>query len=299
MEELLTKSWKDRGVSDNSVRLYLFQLRQLNGSEPIENIDFLRDVNRVLTQLQRYKSSTVRTKLISVVACLKIMDEPDLLKEYSSIVKQINDNTDATFKSESQKENWISKDDIMELWKKYDDEVATFANKRKISEKQQEILLRFMILSLYTLISPRRNMDYHKMLIVKKMLPNMDDKFNYLDLKTKCFYFNNYKTAGKYNQQIEQIPEKLFNVIKIYLKHHSKECEWFLCIDGKPLPHSNSITLILNKIFGKKVGCSMLRNIMATDALHEIQPLLDKVKEMAKKMGNSSSTLINNYIKKD
>jgi hypothetical protein len=249
--------------------------------------------------LEKYKQSTVRTKLIAVIACLKTMDEPELLKEYSDIVKKINDDTDNTTKSETQKENWISKDEVMKLWKKYDEEVATFANKRKIDEKQQEILLRFMILSLYTLITPRRNADYGLMKIVKKMTPNMSDEFNYLDLKTKSFYFNNYKTKNLYNQQIEQIPELLWNVIKVYLKFHSKDCDFFLCIDNKPLPHGNSITLILNKIFGKRVGCSLLRSIFATDSLKEIQPLLDKVKQKAKEMGNSSTALINNYIKRN
>jgi hypothetical protein len=236
--------------------------------------------------------------LIAIVAALKCLDHPDLLKEYTEIVKKINDNTDNTTKSDTQKENWMNKTEVMDLWKKYDEEVATFANKRKIDEKQKKTLLQFMILSLYTLISPRRNKDFYLMKIVKKITPDLSDEFNYLDLKNKCFSFRSYKTAGKYNEQIEQIPENLFNVIKIYLKFHTKDCDFFLCSDGKPLPHSNSITLILNSIFGKKVGCSMLRNIMATDQLQEIQPLLDEVKRKAKEMGSSATTLLNNYIKR-
>lgn len=298
MENNLIEQWKNRGVSDNSIKLYLFQLRQLNGSEPIENIDFLRDVNGVLKQLEKYKSSTIRTKLISVVACLKTTNEAELLKEYADIIKKINDNTDNTNKSTTQKENWMSKEEIKNVWDQYNTEVYTFANKRKITEKQQETLLRFMILSLYTLISPRRNMDYYKMKIVKKMTPEMSEEFNYLDLKTRCFYFNNYKTKKTYSQQIEQISDPLWNVIKIYLKHHSKECDFFLCVDGKPLPHSNSITLILNKIFGRKIGCSMLRAFDATNDLHEIQPLLDAVKVKAEEMGTSVSALLGNYIKR-
>lgn len=298
MEEFLSKSWSNRGVSPSSIKLYLFTLCQLNGSE-LTDINFLRDVPNILSKLEKYKQSTVRTKLIAVIACLKTMDEPELLKEYSDIVKQINDDTDATVKSETQKENWISKDEVMELWNKYNDEVNLFKNKRNITEKQEDILLRFMILSLYTLISPRRNADYGIMKIVKKMTPNMDTEFNYLDMKTRTFYFNNYKTSGKYAQQDENIPDKLWDVIKVYLKFHSKDSDFFLCSDGKPLPHKNSITLILNKIFGKRVGCSMLRNIMASNKLHEIHPLLDKVKAMAKEMGTSANTLINNYIKRD
>jgi hypothetical protein len=298
MEEQIAKSWSNRGVSPSSIKLYLFQLRQLNGGE-LTDINFLKDIPEILNKLKKYKQSTVRTKLIAVIAALKCFNEPELLKEYSDIVKKINDETDNTIKSETQKENWMTKDEVMELWNKYNDEVYTFASKRKITEKQQDILLRFMILSLYTLITPRRNADYGLMKIVKKMTPNMSDEFNYLDLKTKTFYFNNYKTKNLYNQQIEQIPELLMNVIKIYLKFHSKECDFFLCIDGKPLPHGNSITLILNKIFGKRIGCSLLRAIYASNSFKEIQPLLDKVKEMAKEMGNSSTALINNYIKKN
>jgi hypothetical protein len=297
MEDFLIEQWKNKGVSDNTIKLYLFQLRQLNG-EPLENIQFLKDVSKNLERLSKYKTNTIRTKLIAIVACLKCLEEPILLKEYTEIVKKINDNTDNTTKSETQKENWMSKEAVMNLWNQYNQEVQTFANKRKITEKQQEILLRFMILSLYTLISPRRNMDYAKMLVVKKMSSDMNEEFNYLDLKTKCFYFNNYKTKKVYSQQIEQIPDSLMDVIKIYLKFHPKDCNFFLCIDGKPLQHSNSITLILNKIFGKKVGCSMLRNIMATSELEEVQPLLDKVREKAQEMGTSMNTLLTNYIKR-
>ena len=297
MEEFLTKSWSNRGVSPSSIKLYLFTLCQLNGGE-LTDINFLRDVPKILSKLEKYKQSTVRTKIIAVIACLKTMDEPELLKQYSDIVKQINDATDNTTKSETQKENWMSKDEVMELWKKYNDEVNLFKNKRNITEKQQDILLRFMILSLYVLISPRRNADYGLMKIVKKMTPDLSTEFNYLDLKNKCFIFRNYKTKKTYSEQIEDIPNNLWDVIKTYLKFHSKECDFFLCVDNKPLPHGNSITLILNKIFGKKVACSMLRNIMATNNLQAVQPLLEQVKVMAEEMGTSVSALLNNYIKK-
>ena len=130
------------------------------------------------------------------------------------------------------------------------------------------------------------------------MSPDLSNEFNYLDLKTRRFIFNNYKTKKTYAQQTEDIPDELWSVIKTYLKYHSKECDFFLCIDGKPLPHTNSITLILNKIFGKKVACSMLRNIMATNDLQAVQPLLDQVKQKAEEMGTSVSALLNNYIKR-
>jgi len=298
MEEQFIDNLKNRGVSDNSIKLYLFQLRQLNGGE-LQNIEFLRDIPEILNKLKKYKPSTIRTKLISVIACLKTQDEPELLKEYADIVKQINDDTDATIKSESQEKNWMSKSEIMNIWNQYDNEVNTFKAKRKITKPQEEILLRFVILSLYVLISPRRNLDYYKMKIVKKMTPDLSTEFNYLDLKSRQFVFNNYKTKKTYSQQVEDIPNDLWYVIKAYLKYHPKDCDFFLSIDGKPLPHSNSITIILNKIFGKRVGCSMLRNIFMTDNFKELQPMLENLKQKCQELGTSPSNALSNYIKKN
>ena len=56
------------------------------------------------------------------------------------------------------------------------------------------------------------------------------------------------------------------------------------------------MTRTLNKIFGKKIGSSLLRNIFLTDKYN------DNAKEMAddvKAMGTSSNTATNNYIKTD
>ena len=98
---------------------------------------------------------------------------------------------------------------------------------------------------------------------------------------------------------MEEIPSNLWNIIKVYLRFKPKT-ESFLCsFDGKPLPHVNSITLILNKIFGKRVGVSMLRNIFLSNKYKHLQPILDELKDDTNAMGTSIKTSLNNYIKKD
>jgi hypothetical protein len=136
------------------------------------------------------------------------------------------------------------------------------------------------------------------MLVVKKFVPEMTAD-NYLDVKKHNFIFNNYKTSKVYKQKVEEIPPNLWNIIKMYLRHKPKT-ESFLCnCEGKPLPHVNSITLILNKIFGKRVGVSMLRNIFLSDKYEKIHPLLEELSKDTDAMGTSNKTAINNYIKKD
>jgi integrase len=71
--------------------------------------------------------------------------------------------------------------------------------------------------------------------------------------------------------------------------------DWFLIYqDGKPLDKVNSITRILNKIFDKAIGSSMLRHIFLTDKYGKT---LDDQKKDAKDMAHSSS-MQKDYIKK-
>ena len=67
-----------------------------------------------------------------------------------------------------------------------------------------------MVLSLYTLHPPRRNIDYSLMKISNNM---NDDMFNYLDMDKKQFIFNNYKTQHTYRSVVDPIENELMKVI--------------------------------------------------------------------------------------
>ena len=299
MEEELVNQWKAKNYTDSTIRNYIHDLRLLNNKQPIENLHFLNDYQHIFQKLEHYKPTTIRAKLIAALAVLKLFPESELQTIYGTRIREINkDHTDNTTKSESQEANWMDKDEIMTIWENYSHKVASFANKKSITNDQYNILLQFMILSLYTLTPPRRNQDYQQMLVVKKFVPEMTAD-NYLDITKKRFIFNNYKTSKVYKQKVEEIPPILWNIIKVYLRHKPKT-ESFLCsFDGKPLPHVNSITLILNKIFGKRVGVSMLRNIFLSDKYEKLQPLLAELAKDTNAMGTSNKTAINNYIKTD
>ena len=77
-----------------------------------------------------------------------------------------------------------------------------------------------MVLLLYNMHAPRRNLDYSLMKISNNM---SDDKFNYLDMDKKQFIFNNYKTQGKYNSAVVNIEDELMQVISLYLSNHPEK----------------------------------------------------------------------------
>jgi len=307
MENKILDGLKTKGISESSLKLYLNNLKRLNGGQDIKNLSFLKNVDTVLDKIKDYKPNTRRTYLISIVSLLK--QDPKQKKLYDKYYphlmeynKQLQVNNT---KSEAQNENWISQDQVKEIYKKLEDDVKPFLSNKKITPEQYEKLLNYLILSLYTLHAPRRNMDYQKMVIINKYDTELSNKYNYLDLDTKEFKFNNYKTQKTYKTQTVPIVDELQKVITSYIKFHplkkalnkkSGAIPFLVDFEGIPFESNNVITRILNKIFNKKIGSSMLRNIYLTDKFS------DKVKELqdtAKDMGTSASTIQNNYIKLD
>jgi len=148
------------------------------------------------------------------------------------------------------------------------------------------------------------------MKLVSNYKADMSKDFNYLDLSKKEFIFNSYKTSSKYGSQLVKISNDLWNALVKYFKHHrcvgtrtdgrkvlneNDDGDWFLVYKNyKPLDKVNSITRILNKIFGKAIGSSMLRHIFLTDKYGDT---LDKAQKDAKEMAHSSE-MQKNYIKK-
>jgi hypothetical protein len=170
-----------------------------------------------------------------------------------------------------------------------------------LSPSQFDKLLQFVVLSLYTDISPRRNQDYLDMYVVKKLGKDYDKNKNYYDLATNRFVFNKYKTSKKYGEQVENVPVELQNTLKLYFQHHpgahskSKEFKLLVKHDGSALNTVNSITRILNKIFRKKVGASMLRHIYLSSKYGNV---LKEMKEDSIGMSHSVAEP-KNYIKYD
>ena len=95
-----------------------------------------------------------------------------------------------------------------------------------------------------------------------------DTNFNYLDLQNRQFLFNNYKTNHNYSTIEIPIEDNLFNVTQAYLKHHPQKSKlknkkhvvhFLVFMVGEPIKKSGDITKILNEIFGRYIGSSVLR----------------------------------------
>jgi len=305
----LDKLFDDKNISQSSKTLYLKNLERLNGGV-LKNFNFLKDVEKVMEKIQKYKPNTQRTYIISVVSLLKSLCaiQPKKYKKLydkyypylENLNKELKSNTE---KTDKEKENWIDQDAVMTRLQELKDKVNTTS--KKLSEGEYQDLLNYLLLSLYTLQPPRRNADYQNAILTKnpafKDLECFKD-YNWVDLNDNKFVFTKFKTAKTYKNQEVDISPQLREVIDLYLKHHplrklltkKTNIPFIVNYNGDIYSNNNDFTRLLYKIFDKKIGASMLRKIFLTSKYSDT---MDSLKKDTNDMGTSTSTAENHYIK--
>jgi hypothetical protein len=302
MEGEIVAKLQQKGLSDSSIKLYLKALKNLNDKNTIKNFRFLTKPEAILDKLKDYKPTTQRNAIIAVVSVLKALDNPLYNKYYDIMInmtKSINEASKSNEKTETQKENWMKWDEVVKVFDKMMDEIKP---SRTITEQEYNHLLATVVLGLYTLIPPRRNKDYTEMYITNvKDASKGEASKNYLDMKKQQFIFNVYKTAKKDGQLIIAIPAQLQSLLKLYIKYHPLKTQmkngdvpFLVGFDGRKIPE-NGITRILNKIFKKKVGSSMLRHIYLSSKYGNV---LEEQTNDSKMMSHGLDTQ-RDYIKTD
>lgn len=295
----------EKGLAPSSIKLYLRNLEKLNDGA-LKNLNFLKDSAVIQDKLEKYKQNTRRGYLISIVSVLsldKAKQKQKLYDDYYKLMMDKNRELKAVEasgeKTETQQKNWITWDEVGTKMKDLEDKVNSFG--KEINAHQYDILLQEVILALYYYKAPRRN-EYQKMNLVKT-ITGQPDTLNYLDYDKKQFVFNVFKTARKEGQVKEDIPPELFAIIQKYLKYHplvkgkitkATNVPFLVYHDGKPLSQINAITRVLNRIFGKAVGSSMLRHSYLTSKYGNIT---EEMKEDSKAMSHSVE-MQKDYIKK-
>ena len=305
---------KNKNISASSLNLYIKNLIRLNDDEEIKNFNFLKDSKKILEKIKDKSENTQRTYIISIVSLLKEQTEPKNKKLYDTYYKiliefnsKLKNNTE---KSEKQKENWITQDEVKNIYNKLEEAATPYllaARKKDANAKDWTHILDWFVLGLYVCQPPRRNIDYINMMVIKTFSPEMDKQYNYYSLDDNTMYFNNFKTQKTYKLQTIPANDAIKENFKKYLANHPlraqiKKLKINQCIpllvtfEGAHVEYKESITRILNKIFDKKIGSSLLRSIFLSDKYSDINK--EKQKDVTL-MGTSTNTADNNYIKNE
>ncbi len=192
-------------------------------------------------------------------------------------------------------ENWVSWETLLEFQKELYKPFIDFKEK-SITFQQKIEIQKLLILSLYTLLAPRRLeyalckiIDFEEYNFYKKKSPALLDNNIYLVKKNKKEKFFSFgylaiKVKTKINEIIN-IPDVLNNILNLHLKfHHDKHLLFQLKKKNQSLPMSKvslskTLTSINKKKFNKKIGCVMLRKIKITN-FYEKNSFVKLAKEM-------------------
>jgi hypothetical protein len=256
----------------------------------------------------------VRKSKISVI--IAILDDKhndhteelaEALKDYRKVMTEdankVNKREISQELSDKQRDNLISQEEVTKVYNDLKAEATPLLKKQILNRAQFDTLQKYVLLSLYVLIAPRRSLDYASFKI-----RNFDEKaesadnymVNYNKNKKKglaSFVFNTYKNSKRLGRQtVDNIPkplEKLIDTWKLFNKSD------FLLVNGQGRPITQSrIAVLLNDIFGgKNISTSMLRHIFLSDKFKDVN--LKELEETAHDMGQKDIRRTLKYVDKN
>ena len=295
----MIKQMEDKDFTPQTIKSYMERIYVLNGNKNWTSLVFLRDTETMLNLLKsKYALSSQKSMLGTIISVLNLKPIKSNKKASDIYLKYLTDDIVPLFnkvkgeKTEKQKENWITREDIEAVKKEYS-EKANAVIKGRVGRKQYDILLENMILSLYTSMPPRRAKDYVLMKLEDEET-EQDTNYNYYD--GTQFILNEYKTKKSHGQEKVQLPKVVKNDIAMYLdKTDSLDKEFLITTyNGKPFSIINEMTRRLNKIFGKKISVDLIRNMYYS---HKYGDIKADIIQDAKDMGTNLNTAMNIYTK--
>ena len=312
MNRLQERFIQEKGTAPTTATQYIQTLYSLHDKKPFKNLAFLRDTDRITTALQDKAISTQKTIVAVILSALDFYKRSASYKKtyqyydtlYTEKKDALLDTQDGT-KTETQENNWVDWNSVLEKKTELRKAVQEMAKEPRLTAPQYDTLLAYVALSLYTDIPPRRNQDFMDMVVVQK--EPTDTSKNYYVLENHTFVFNKYKTSKTYGKQVIPVPNSpespLIDTLDFYLKRHplvpkgrlTKKMEIPLLVkqDGSQLNTVNGMTRLLQRIFGKRVGSSMLRHSYLTMKYGDVKSELE---DDTKQMAHSPAMAMGTYV---
>jgi len=181
--------------------------------------------------------------------------------------------------TDQQKENWISWTEIEKVVENLKKKYYYIFKEKNPSVEDRLNLQKYVMMCCYTMIPPRRALDFMCMKI-----RNFDPKTENYYLKGNLF-FNKYKTAKFSGLQVEKCPKTLESLLGKWIKF--QEGDYMFSDFDKKEFSSSQMTKTFNSIFKpKNISVNQLRHIFITE---KCQPLIKKLEETATSMGHTTN----------
>ena len=279
---------KRPNLNPSSLKTYVSILFNLNKklNPDNETLDWFNEDVQILEHLKEKSPQTRKTVLSALFV---LTSNENYQSQMIDDCKLTNEMYKSQKKSQKEEDNWMNLSEIKEIYDNLYQRVSLMFSQKLIAD--YTTINNFILLGSLggvSGLSPRRSKDYTEMKI--KNYTNQDNFF-----KAGKFYFNVYKTATDYGEQVIDVKQKAPEFYKILNKWVKiNPTEYLLFSSNKQKLTSPQITRMLNKLLGKNVSSSMLRHIYLTEKYGDIQ---NEMEQTSKDMAHSSN-MQSLYIKK-
>ena len=270
-------------LSASSITTYNSILKNLHKRVFDKELD-LNDFNDTESILGYLKDIPANRRKTILSALTVLTGMPEYREQMLGDIQTYTNEIAKQEKSETQKENWLETDVLMQKLEQLKKNAAVLYRKRALSAKDLQEIQNYILLVLYSgeFIAPRRSKDY-----VDFKIADIDkEKDNYLDKSNMIF--NSYKTSSKYGQQRVQIPSKMRTILKKWISVNPTP---YLLFDSNQAPLTSvKLNQRLNSIFGKKISVNALRHTFLTSKYGDVGSDLNDM--------GTSMNMMTTYIKK-
>ncbi len=294
-------------LTNSSIKTYLSVFRTIAktiGEDLMSVDDFVKHQGKIMDYMNSLTYSMKKSRIAGILSLLGKKDEnskevKDAILFYTEkmidAVNEYKKTEDDQELNERQKENFVSWDQIGEIWKKMNLLVEKLwrLNLSFKSADVKDIILHFVVLSLYYLIPPRRSRDM-VLLKIRNFDTSEKSKDNYytkLDNKW-VFVFNDYKNASRLGRQVIVVPMNLRRIIDKWIKIN--ESDYMIPGKNNKVAQPNKLNFMLKAIFNKDVGTSLLRHSFMSYHYGKIN--LEKLENVTHQMGNSGIKTMLRYV---
>lgn len=292
-------------ITDSSIGFYASRVRILyeKFGGKLELLDYLNNFSKVIKDNEK-KYPDIKTQCSSFHAIIAVLEayggNHESIGKYKEKIKEfvieIVKDKDCE-RNEKEEENWITSQEILDKMSGLERSLPSKEGKDLFDTYQQ-----YLVLNLYTLIPPIRN-NFVDVLVYEKEVCMKEDK-NYIFLKDNKLILNNYKTKGKYGASTINLPDKLVEIIRTWMKlrvqiYKEIEDNHELLFNTKvitPMVRRN-FSKYIHRILGKNVSVQMLRKIYLSEK-YPVNHSGAEMKEDARIMGHSIQTQQTVYRKR-
>jgi hypothetical protein len=249
-------------LSASSLKTYSSLLTSLYRTlEGKNGLEFFNNVDKILNHIKTFDKAQTRKTILS---CLFVLTGDERLEKLKSL------------------------DEIISIHNQFREKYK----KNPTIDNTVDLIISYLVSGvLGEELPPRRILDYS---LMKINLKNIDrEKDNYIS--NGVFYFNQYKTKDRHGSQSIKIPKELNTLINKWKKINESD---YLLLNEKGEPFtSTSLSKKVSRMFDGN-SMDMLRSIFLSNYYKDL-PQLDKMNALAYKMGHTTQTALNYYVKKD